>query len=242
MEQANGQGNTDTSNADANVTAGTTAGTQAAGNTETNTDEPGTTTGEGTTTESSNTDGEGTDDQGKTEGDGTGDTEDKGEKKGEGDVKGAPETYEFQAPEGVALDEELLGEFTGIAKELNLSQEDAQRVVDLGPKVMQKFADHQAQVVADAQATWIAEAKADKEIGGDDGEKKLAVSLEALEAFGTPKLKTLLVDSGLGNHPEVIRVFYRIGKAIKNDELVGGRQGGEGPKDLANRLYPNHKS
>lgn len=238
----NGQGNTDTGNAAANVAVDDTA-TQATGTTDTQTTGE---TGTGqTATDTPNTDGKPAGEEGDKGGEAkpgeTGkDDENKDGKDDKAQAK-APESYEFQAPEGVTLDAQLLEEFSGIAKELDLSQEDAQKVVDLGPKLMQKFADHQVETISQVQAKWIADTKADPEIGGEDVNKKLADSKAALEAFGTPELKTLLVDSGLGNNPEVIRVFYRIGQAIKNDGLVNGRQQHEGGKDLASRLYPNHK-
>lgn len=166
--------------------------------------------------------------------------EDEDDKAKDGDKAGeVPEKYEFKAPEGVALNEELVGEFSELAKELKLSQDDAQKVVDLGPKIMQKFADQQAQTIVDAQTAWAAESKTDTEFGGDKLAENLAVSKQALDAYGTDKLKTLLVDSGLGNHPEVIRVFYRIGKELNADGLVTGRQSGSTPKTLADRLYGN---
>jgi hypothetical protein len=154
--------------------------------------------------------------------------------------KAAPEKYEFKAPEGVTLDVELLGEFEGIAKELKLSQEDAQKVADLGAKLAQKFGTQQAAVAEQAKADWAAAATADTEFGGDKLTDNLAVAGKALDAFGTPAFKALLVESGLGNHPEVIRVLYRAGKAISEDRMVTG---GAGPataaQTTAKALYPN---
>ena len=239
-EQANnGQGNTDTVNADANVTTAndTVAGaTQATGEDT----QPGA-TGNETVEGAAGADTiEGAGGEDTLEG---ADKDDKG-KEGEGKDGDKPtevDAYEFVAPEGVTLDTELVTEFTAIAKELKLPQDEAQKIVDLGPKIMQKFADAQAQIVVDAQAKWRADTLADKEIGGDNLEQNLALSRKALDTFGTPELKTLLAESGLGNHPEVIRVFNRIGKGISNDGLVTGKAVVNTPTTLANKLYPNHK-
>ena len=46
----------------------------------------------------------------------------------------------------------------------------------------------------------------------------------------------VLEESGLGNHPEVIRVFYRAGKAISEDRFVAGQAGKTNQGD-ARRLY-----
>lgn len=244
-EQANnGQVSTQTGTVDANVADGQTPATQATGDTQTT--ESQTATGETSVAEGQGGEGAGTSktaaegaDTGKPEGDKAAID---GQAKAEGDDKAGevPETYTFTAPEGVTLDEELVGEFSEIAKELKLPQEAAQKVADLGPKIMQKFADHQAKTIVDVQAKWTADSKADAEFGGEQLDQNRAIAKQALEAYGTPELKTLLVDSGLGNHPEVLRVFYRIGKELQQDGALVGR-GAETPKDLASKLYPNHK-
>lgn len=154
--------------------------------------------------------------------------------------KVVPEKYEIKAPEGVTLDAEALGEFEGLAKELKLTQEEAQKVADIGPKLAQKWAAQQAEAIQTAAAEWAATSTADKEFGGDKLAENLAVSKKALDAFGTPELKALLNDSRLGNHPEVIRFMYRAGKAISEDRMVTG---GAGPataqSTAAKTLYPN---
>ena len=150
----------------------------------------------------------------------------------------APEDYEdFKAPEGIALDTEVTTEFKGLAKELNLSQDAAQKVADLGAKMAQKWATQQTEAISKAHAEWIDGTKTDKEIGGDKLPENLAMAKKALEAFGTPELRKLLNDSGLGNHPEVIRMFYRTGKAISEDRVLTGAAGESPAKGDARRLY-----
>ena len=154
--------------------------------------------------------------------------------------KVVPEKYEFTQPEGVSMDTEALGEFEGLAKELKLSQEEAQRVTDIGVKLAQKWEAKQADAIQQAAAEWAATSTADKEFGGDKLTENLAVAKKALDAFGTPELRSLLNDSRLGNHPEVIRFMVRAGKAISEDRMVTG---GAGPAkagtDTAKALYPN---
>ena len=148
----------------------------------------------------------------------------------------APEKYEFT---GDALDPALLGEFEGVARELKLSQEEAQTVVDrLAPKVAERVAAQQAEMLAQAETTWKADTAADKEIGGDALSVNLGVARKALDAFGTPELRALLEGSRLGNHPEVIRFMVRAGKAISEDGLVPGSVKPAAPaRDAASRLY-----
>lgn len=154
------------------------------------------------------------------------------------EVKGAPEAYEdFAAPEGVALDADAVGEFKALAKELNLSQADAQRVVDLGPKMMATWQAKQAEQMSETVAQWATDTKADKEIGGDKLDENLAVARKTLDTFGSPELKTLLNESGLGNHPELIRLLTKAGKAISEDSFVGGKRATAAPS--AKSFYDN---
>ena len=153
--------------------------------------------------------------------------------------KVAPEKYDIKAPDGVTLDAEVLGQFEGLAKELKLSQEEAQKLADVGTQMSQKWASQQAEAIQTAAAEWAAASSSDKEFGGDKLTENLAVSKKALDAFGTPELSKLLNESRLGNHPEVIRFMYRAGKAISEDRMVTGGAGPAGGTTTASVLYPN---
>ena len=152
----------------------------------------------------------------------------------QGEKPGAPEQYEFQAPEGQAFDAAVLEAYSDVAKELNLSQEDAQKLLDKVAPVMQA---RQQEQIAQVQEDWANATRADKELGGDKLDASLSVAKKALDAFATPELKTLLNQSGLGNNPEVIRFMYRAGKAMSEDKIVTGRQTTGGDKSLAEKLY-----
>lgn len=153
--------------------------------------------------------------------------------------QGAPESYEFKAPEGITLDAAVIGEFSTVAKELGLTQDAAQSIVEkLAPKIAERTAAQQAEAFANYRAELATQAKADKEFGGDKFDANLAVAKKALNAFGTPELHKLLNDSGLGDHPEIIRAFYRAGKSISEDSFVpGGTQPTKGEQDAASKLY-----
>lgn len=134
---------------------------------------------------------------------------------------GAPEEYaDFEAPEGVELDADAIEAFKPIAKELNLSQEDAQKLVNLQAETTKRWQESVQQHVVNTRLEWREAAEADEEIGGDKFSENLAVARAGREAFGTEALKTLLDESGLGDHPEVIRFFYKVGKANSEHDFV----------------------
>lgn len=153
--------------------------------------------------------------------------------------KGPPEKYEFKAPEGSELSPEVVSKFEGVARELGLSQDAAQKVIDV---VAPEIAAAQAKAVEGVKTQWTDASKTDKEFGGDKLDANLAVAKKALDTFGTPELKQLLVDSGLGNHPEIIRAFYRAGLKITPPKVVSGSGGPTGTKGAAETLYPNQQS
>ena len=163
--------------------------------------------------------------------------------------EGAPEKYEFNSKVADApdeLDPEVLTAFGEVAKELDLPQEAAQKVLDKVAPVMQA---RQAAVVEQVKLDWANESQADKEFGGESLNDNLEIAKSSLNAFGTDALKSLLQESGLGNHPEVIRFMYRAGKAISEDSYVGNSLGANAkggiPKDfngIANALYSNQQN
>jgi hypothetical protein len=147
-----------------------------------------------------------------------------------------PEKYEFKAPEGTQLNPDVIGKFEGVAKELGLSQEAAQKVVDA---MAPQLAAAQAAQFETVKSQWTESSRTDKEFGGDKLNENLAVAEKALQAFGTPELRTMLVETGLGNHPEIIRAFYRAGQKISGPNLVVGGATGAAPASAAATLYPH---
>lgn len=158
---------------------------------------------------------------------------------------GAPETYEaFTMPEGYALDEQLLSEFSPVLKELNLPQAAAQKVMDFAPKLIEHTQQATVAQVLEQTGlkdfpTWANAVKTDKEIGGDKYAENLAVANKAIGAFGTPELRAILKQTGLANHPEMVRFAFHVGKQISEDAFIQGGKVVQG-KSTAEVLYPSH--
>lgn len=153
---------------------------------------------------------------------------------------GAPEEYaDFTLPEGMEIDPDLIAEFKAEAKRLNLSQEDAQKLVDIQAKLAEKqgkaiLEQHQKTV-----AEWAEQVKTEL---GADYKKELAFAAKAINKFGTPELREFFNATGIGNHPELVKVFINIGKQISEDAFVEGKTK-TAPKSAAEILYGNtHKN
>ena len=145
----------------------------------------------------------------------------------------APEKYEFTPPEGQELDANALSVFEPIAKELGLTQEQAQKLVDIYPQIQQQQAEAWSKQVAE----WGEQVKADKEIGGDKFNASVGLAQRALDQFGNPELREYLNASGLGNHPALVRFCAKVGKSMAEDSFVVPNQGGQ--RSAADILYGN---
>lgn len=174
-----------------------------------------------------------------------------GKEEGAG-AQGAPDQYaDFQLPEGYALEGEMLETVTAFAKAHNMTQEQAQALVDLGGKQAASIQSAYAQLAAEKPVVasdhwakaWSEQTTADKELGGKNLTDTMAKATRVFQTFGTPELAEFLGQTGLAHHPELIRFMHKVGQAVSEDVLVvpSGSQGG-GPKrgeNPAKVLYPS---
>ena len=138
------------------------------------------------------------------------------------------------------MDKDLLGEADPLFREANLTQEIAQKFVDLQTRAAQKWADGQVQEHQALVAFWSEEAKKDPEFGGQTFDLNIATAIKALNQFGTPAFRELLDITGLCNHPEMVRFCFKIGKTIAEPGLVDGERPGI-VQDTAKILFPTMK-
>lgn len=156
--------------------------------------------------------------------------------------QGAPEEYaDFTMPEGMEVNKPFLDAAQPVLKELGLSQIQAQKLIDMYAGQVQADSkansDSHNQVVKD----WVNEAKSDKEIGGDKFDENVGIAKRGIDKFGTPKLVEVLEQTGLGSHPEFIRLFTRVGKLITEDDPGGSEAASTSEKTDAETLYPDLK-
>lgn len=138
-----------------------------------------------------------------------------------------PEKYDLKLPEGSLLDAKAIEEISSFAKEKGLSNEQAQAILERENGAVSNFASKQQQDLKEKPTAWLSEAQSDKEIGGEAFAKNAEVAKRVVDKFGSEAFKKTLNDTGLGNHPELVRVFYRIGKMMSDDQfIVPGAQTG----------------
>lgn len=165
---------------------------------------------------------------------------------GETDSEGSqtiPDTYaDFAMPEGVTVDSALLNDAAPLFKELGLTQDQAQKLVDFQAKQVQASSQSQVDAFDQLMNDWQEKSKNDKEFGGDKFEQNIGIARSAIDKFGTPELKQLLEEHGVGNHPEVIRFMVNVGKLTAEDVPGGTTVPTSKAQDRVSLLYPNDKT
>lgn len=147
---------------------------------------------------------------------------------------------DFKLPEGSLLDPKAVEEIVSLANAKKLSKEAAQEILDRESKVVSLHVEGEKVKAQQLQEKWYADAKADKEIGGEAFDQNVELGFRVVKRFGTPELEALLKNTGAHENPEVLRFIIRMGKAMAPDQLViagaGASSGAKLPR-LADRIY-----
>lgn len=204
---------------------------------------------EATTTAAATDAAQSTDAQGNTAADDTSATTTEDGKTDSTDEGGVPETYTFEMPEGMTLDQGLLDKATPTFKELGLTNEQASKLVGIYAEAVKAQADgsaealqawyadqRQAEITA-ANEAGITAIKADKEIGGANFEPVKARVVEAVGAIGTPELRQTFDKLGLANDPEIVRFIHRCIDYTPQDKGETPAGGGGGKESDGDRAY-----
>lgn len=154
-----------------------------------------------------------------------------------GGAQGAPEKYAaFTMPEGVEMDAALVEKASGVFKGLNLSQEQAQQLVDLQAATVKEQTDQIQEGFKAQVAQWKDETL---KAFGPKAKEELGYVAKAVERFGTPDLRTLFNQTGIGNHKAVNLFLAKIGRAISEEKPADGTRAGGAEKSTAELMYPS---
>lgn len=144
-----------------------------------------------------------------------------------------PEKYDLKLPEKSLLDPSVLERTAASAKARGLTNEQAQKELDAVAGEVAKYHETLLEQHKTKVSEWEQQSRNDKEIGGTAFAANAELSRRVVEKFATPEFAKILNDSGYGNHPELVRVFARIGRAIGEDRPGGSNPGGGAPKKNA---------
>lgn len=143
-----------------------------------------------------------------------------------------PDQYTPKLPEGLTedkIDKARLDTWRKEMHEVGIPKGAAERLMEkyLGDE----FARNQEAVISATKAQEANELAIKQEFGVKFDEKVNFARL-ALREFGSDQLSAILDQTGLGSHPEVVRLFASIGEKLSDDKARGGN-GGNGSNPYA---------
>jgi len=161
----------------------------------------------------------------------------------------APAEYaEFTVPDGVKLDDALLAEAAPVFKELGLTQEQAQKLVDFQARMQLGGAKDAAEAKANAEVeAQKQQAKIDNENiatlrneFGDQYAVKQAAAQRAIRRFDpSGEMLSFVESAGLGTFPPFVRFLAAAGEAISEPSFLASEKpaSSEAPKSPAEIMY-----
>ena len=135
----------------------------------------------------------------------------------------APDGYDFDLGDGEQSDE--VADFKNVAHQLGLTNDQARNILGIYNQINEsQVADEDAQFeqmnveyLQDIQNEW-----------GDSFNKNAELARRAFTDFASEELMDVLRETGLSNHPEMLKTFARIGQVLSEDNVLPGTRGAIG--------------
>lgn len=132
----------------------------------------------------------------------------------------APIAYDLKAPDGSLLKDTDIQRIGDFAKANNLSKEQAQAVLASEHSNVAKIYGDLNNQAKNNTETWMRQVREDNEMGGANYDRSVLHAQRGLNKYFEPGFVKMLNDTGLGNHPELVRGFSRIGALMADDTAV----------------------
>lgn len=143
-----------------------------------------------------------------------------------------PEKYDLKPPAGSLVAAPHLEKIAAFARERGFSQEQAQALVEHESASLKTYIDGQVSAFRKtAMEDWPKVAESHPDLGGGDPVKfkeSVALANRALERFAPPELVGVLRESGYGNHPDLVRAWRNVGKAMAEDKFIAAPAAAQG--------------
>lgn len=167
--------------------------------------------------------------------------------------EGAPEKYaDFTVPEGLKLSPELLTKAQETFKGMNLSQEQAQQMIDLHSGEIKRIAEAPINAYNEMREGWKKEVFADATLAANNElrpevKANIAKAIDSMGAESAAKVREALNNTGVGDHPAIVRMFNHFAQFVTEGRPVQGRgpaptgqkAPNAGPKSAAQAMFPN---
>ena len=140
-----------------------------------------------------------------------------GQQNDTGEAKTSPESYVLDLPNFQGSPEDLQF-IADMAQQSGLPAKEAS-------EFLRRSEIYQTILQEKTAEAWAEASRTDPEFGGAQFDANLAVAKKSYDMFASDELKGILEQTGYGNHPEVLRLFHKIGKMMGEDTFVGGTSG-----------------
>ena len=174
------------------------------------------------------------------------------------DAPVVPDKYEFRAPDNYTIDPAALEAATPVFKELGLTQDQAQKLVDIQIAREIALAKAPQDAVETMRKGWRGETESHSEIKATVDKNSGKTGMDAVKVNIARTLSVLPVDlqvefkdamnlTGAGDHPAFVRAFNKLAAFITEGSPVGGKNpselgqvkpGTQTRPDVASAMYP----
>lgn len=136
-----------------------------------------------------------------------------------------PDKYGFTKPDGLPenlpYDSKMEAGYKDMAHKLGLSESQAKTLYSW---YLGNYSDTMKADLERREKSLITGKEAIAKEWGDKFDENSKVTMRAVEQFGGPEFKKYMDESGLGNHPVLVKTFFNIGQAMLEDKFAeGGR-------------------
>jgi hypothetical protein len=169
-------------------------------------------------------------------------TEEKQETKPETPAPKEATVYDLKLPDGSTLDAKAIEDVKAYAKANGLDNKQAQAQLERENANYAAYVEGQRKQLAEEMEGWKKTFETDKEIGGAKAKESAENAKRLLSKVmaDRPEFIKELDATGLGNHPDFVRLLVRLSKGTSEDKLVvSGAQETPELKPTTEVLFPS---
>ena len=137
-------------------------------------------------------------------------------------------------PENSLLSVQTLAAFKQTAAQVKLPAESLQMWLSYEENRLQAAAEEAEKNRREEVETW---ARQTQDMFGPRWQEEVSKAVRGADAFGGPQLRQLLEETGLGNHPVIVRTFHAVAQRICEDVTPGGAANAMTDKTFTQALY-----
>jgi hypothetical protein len=163
---------------------------------------------------------------------------------------GAPEKYDFKPADGKTLDQAAIDRATPIFKELNLTQAQADKLMEVWNGRVDDLSKENVKFVETMRASWRDQVNKDPEMAGKLEQIKADIGAfkDTLPSKLRAEFEEAMNLTGAGDHPAFVKTFWKMSQALtEGKHVTGAGPSGQGQTPpnaavrptLATSMYPS---